>query len=470
VLCPSCSAASLDAYGRCHHCGWSAAPPAQPYAAYYPQPRLISPTAPAGVGLAAQILIAVSGLLAVIAFGVNVWAFGVARTAYDAPGSNGDAVNAAAGLAGIFIVLSLLLGLATGIVFIVWFFKSANLAAILAPGRQALSPGWAIGGWFIPLGWLVLPRVVAGGIWRAAIPLTSHPTGRRPRTYLVTWWWLSFCVGEMLLLSPVSAIRGDAASSWAAVEGSFTASWVADSCRVVSAVLGILMIRKVTQMQQIRILQGPGIGHPYAAPAVAHAPYAAYAEPTPAPFAAAPIPTAPLGGPADAYGPTTGTPYALSQPAAMAASPSQPQPQPQPQPGPAVEALPATLVEPSEAVTEARPAAAERVEEPATEPRAAVPSDAVPSDAVPADAVAADAAPSDAAPADAAPADAVPADVPTAVIPRQQTQDRATVVLAAVAEGPGESQDAGDATPDAKALPAPRPEPQDSVPTEPRDI
>jgi hypothetical protein len=140
-----------------------------------------------------------------------------------------------------------------------------------------------------------------------------------------------------------------------------------------------------------------------------------------------------------------------------------------------VEALPATLVEPSEAVTEARPAAAERVEEPATEPRAAVPSDAVPSDAVRADAVAADAAPSDAAPADAAaadaaPADAVPADVPTAVIPRQQTQDRATVVLAAVAEGPGESQDAGDATPDAKALPAPRPEPQDSVPTEPRDI
>jgi hypothetical protein len=407
VLCPSCTAAALDAFGRCPHCGYTAAPPAQPYAAYYPQPTLIAPTAPAGIGLATQILLAVAGVFALIGFGANIWAFTVARTAYNSYGANVEAIKAAAGVAGLFAFFSLLLGLATGIVFIVWFYKSANLAAILAPGRQALNSGWAIGGWFIPLGWFVLPRIVAGGIWRAAIPLAAQPVLRKPRTYLVTWWWLSFCVGETLLSTPVSLTRGDM-STGGAIMASYSVSGVADLCRVASAVLGILMIRKLTQMQQIRILQGPGAGHPYAAPVAANVPYAAYTEPTPAPYGVvAPLPG--QAGPYGAYGPATGTPYAPSHSQdAVSAAPAPnvpPQAAPPAQESlPAQEPLPPTKVEPpAEAITEVTPAA-----------------EAAPEDAVP-----------------AVPTDAVPADVPTAVIPRQP-QDRATVLLTPVASGPQE--------------------------------
>ncbi|RAG80513.1 hypothetical protein DN069_37710 [Streptacidiphilus pinicola] len=432
MLCPSCSAASLDAYGRCQHCGYSAAPPAQPYAAYYPQPRLITPTAPAGVGLATQILMAIAGLTALIGFGANIWAYGVARTAYRTSGANVDAINAAAGVAGILLLLSLVLALATGIVFIVWFYKSANLSEILSPGRQALSPGWAIGGWFIPLGSLVLPRIVAGGVWRAAIPLAAQPVLRKPRTYLVTWWWLSFIVGQTLLFVAVSPVRGDQSSSLGAVTVAFGFSGIADLCRLTSAVLGILMIRKVTQMQQIRILQGPGSGHPFAGPLVATAPYAAYAEPVQAPFGMpAPLPHLPhLPHQAAPYGPPTGTPYAPAQPAPVSQpAPVRPEPVaenppvelPSQSPAPAVEQLPATLVEPSEAATEVGL------------------TDAVPSEALPSDAV---------------PEDAVPADKPTAVLPRPQTpDDRGTVVLKAVSN---------DAPTDDAQDPAP-------APAEPRD-
>ncbi|WP_042383785.1 DUF4328 domain-containing protein [Streptacidiphilus melanogenes] len=432
MLCPSCSAAALDAYGRCPHCGFSAAPPVQPYAAYYPRPTLISPTAPAGVGLAAQILIAVAGLAALISFGLNIWAFTVAKAAYDAGPANvdTDAVTAAGGVAGILVFFSLLLGLATGIVFIVWFYKSANLAAILAPGRQALSPGWAIGGWFIPLGWFVLPRIVAGGVWRASIPLQSQPVLRTPRTYLVTWWWLSFCVGQLLLATPVNTTRGDLVS-WGDLVGSYSMSGVADLCRVASAVLGIVMIRKLTQMQQIRILQGPGVGHPYASPVIANAPYAAYAEPAPAaPFGVA----APLPGQAGPYGPAMGTPYAPSHPQAAPQSGYTPS-VPQQAAPPRQDALPPTLAEPTAAPAAQPPA--EPLAPPVTPPVVAPATEPLPvAEAAPEDAVPTDATPTDAVPTDAAPTDALPGDVPTAVLPRQVSKDRPTVLLTAVAATP----------------------------------
>ncbi|WP_052441864.1 DUF4328 domain-containing protein [Streptacidiphilus anmyonensis] len=434
MLCPSCSAATLDAYGRCPHCGYLAAPPAQPYAAYYPQPAMISPTAPAGIGLAAQILIAVSGVLALVSFGLNIWAYTVAKAG---PGgildanTNLNSLDAVAGIAGILALFNLLLGLATGIVFIVWFFKSANLAAILAPGRQALSAGWAIGGWFIPLGWFVLPRVVAGGVWRAAIPLQSQPVLRKPRTYLVTWWWLSFCVGETMLSTPVSASARTLNSSGSLLVP-YGASGFGDLCRVASAILGIVMIRKLTQMQQIRILQGPGVGHPYAAPVIANAPYAAYAEPAPAPFGvSAPIPgqVGPYG---PTYGPTTGTPYAPSYPQDAQPLPQpapQAGPQPGPQPGPQAgytASVPPQAAPPTQETlppTLAEPVAAQPVVEPATEPLPAA--EAAPEDAVPTLAL------TDAVPEDTVPKDA-PTDVPTTVLPRQ-SQDHATVRLTPVA-------------------------------------
>jgi hypothetical protein len=279
VLCPSCSTVALDAYGRCPHCGYSAAPPVQPYpAAYYPQPALVTPTAPAGVGLAAQILMAVAGLLAVVALGVNVWVFDTDTHAVN----TGDFTTSdtVAGAGGVIGALADLLSLATAVVFIIWFFKSANLSRILAPGMQSLAAGWAIGGWFIPLAYWVLPRLVAGDIWRAAIPLGANPDGRKPRTYLVTWWWITFIVGQQLLALSVIPITVDETTGTGLLGALFGVSTVVDLCRIASAALGIVMIRKVTSMQQVRILQGPGVGHPYAAPAPV-APYAAYAEPTP---------------------------------------------------------------------------------------------------------------------------------------------------------------------------------------------
>ncbi|SEM73826.1 DUF4328 domain-containing protein [Streptacidiphilus jiangxiensis] len=412
MLCPSCSTVALDAYGRCPHCGYSAAPPVQPYpAAYYPQPTLVTPTAPAGVGLAAQILMAVAGLLAVVALGVNFWAFGTDTNAVNSGDfTNSDNVGVAGGVIG---GLGDLLSIATGVVFIIWFFKSANLSRILAPGMQSLPAGWAIGGWFIPLAYWVLPRLVAGDIWRAAVPLGANLTGRKPRTHLVTWWWLTFIVGQQLLSVSVIPISVDGNTGTGALGALFGVSTVVDLCRIASAVLGIIMIRKVTSMQQVRILQGPGVGHPYAAAAPV-APYAAYADPT-----AYGYPGATLG-----YAPTTGTTYA----------PSTPQPPVPAEPQDAVPTAPAPTPAPTP--------------EPTLTPE--------PTPAAPA---------APAAPEAVEPQDAAPVDIPTVAIPRQAAEEHSTVVLtppvpaqrdgdeAPATTGQAEPQDAAEAAAEAKPEP-----------------
>ena len=45
---------------------------------------------------------------------------------------------------------------AIGVVFIIWQFRHAKNAQVLG-ARGGLGPGWAIGGWFIPLANYVLP-------------------------------------------------------------------------------------------------------------------------------------------------------------------------------------------------------------------------------------------------------------------------------------------------------------------------
>ncbi|MEY9843371.1 DUF4328 domain-containing protein [Streptacidiphilus sp. MAP5-3] len=383
MLCPTCSAASLDFAGRCPNCGYIAGHTPQSYGGYFAQPALIAPTAPVGIGIAAQVLIVINGLLALLGFGFNIWSFTVAKTALDTSGANLSALNAANTASAVLVFLSALANLAAGVLFIIWFFKSARLSEILAPGRQALSAGWAIGGWFVPLAFLVLPRLVAGGIWRAAVPLQQVPTMRRPNTYLVTWWWLTFCVAQVFWVERVGS-----ATSWenpGASVGTLVVEFgfvgLVDLCAIAATVLAVVMIRKVTSMQQVRILQGPGIGHPYAAPM--QAPYAAYAESGMPPAYIAPKDAArqytPVV-PAQAVAPVQAQAQAQAQaePAVeLTKEPAQPQSQPVSAPEP--EPQPVRVDRPTTPLV----ALSKDAAEPDVQPQDAVPQDAVPADDAP---------------------------------------------------------------------------------------
>ena len=66
-------------------------------------------------------------------------------------------------------------------VFIVWFQRARINAGVFAPDLQRRGRGWAIGGWFIPIGNLYIPRAIAADIW-AASRRTRTERGSRSRT------------------------------------------------------------------------------------------------------------------------------------------------------------------------------------------------------------------------------------------------------------------------------------------------
>ena len=266
--CPSCSSAALDPYGRCPVCGYAAGFPSAPQ---YPV-AYGAPSAPSGLSTASQILIGISGLLALIAAGTLVYGFTVSLSVISDGyyGSGSDRADIASAVISVMNGLIWALNLATGVVFIIWFYKSSKLSAILAPRRQSMGPGMAIGGWFIPFAYLVIPRLIMGGIWRASEPLRDAPPIRKPRTLLVTFWWITFALAQLgisagfLTLSSPDVARNDSRGTAVAL---FVVALTLALLRVVSAVLAVVMLRRVTSRQQVRILQGPGEGHPYSAAA-----------------------------------------------------------------------------------------------------------------------------------------------------------------------------------------------------------
>jgi hypothetical protein len=101
------------------------------------------------------------------------------------------------------------LSLATiGVLFVIWMWRAAkNNQAFGRPG--ALGPGWAIGGWFIPLGSLAIPAVQLQQLWRgadASVP-RGDPGWRRSAGSVQLWvWWVAYVVGQILTLFGIRSI------------------------------------------------------------------------------------------------------------------------------------------------------------------------------------------------------------------------------------------------------------------------
>jgi hypothetical protein len=157
------------------------------------------------------------------------------------------------GVALFFIVFA-----ATGVVFIIWQFRHAKNAEALR-GSLPLGPGWAIGGWFIPLANYVLPAVQIGQAAKASDPdlPPGEPRSRGRLPGIVVAWAIVFAVGAGMFI---------AASSSRPNEDQLTAfnarSEIQDFARAdreaaigmfvyaAAAVLALLMVRQLTERQR----------------------------------------------------------------------------------------------------------------------------------------------------------------------------------------------------------------------------
>jgi len=88
---------------------------------------------------------------------------------------------------GLFDWLMLLTGLGSGIVYLVWKYRAATNARILDPAAMKVSPGMAVGSYFIPLVFFVVPYQAMAGIARATLGSAAG----------VGLWWACHVIGTL---------------------------------------------------------------------------------------------------------------------------------------------------------------------------------------------------------------------------------------------------------------------------------
>lgn len=131
----------------------------------------------------------------VVFAGVGIAFRAVERLLLSRAAENGFSVTRAEALASdqrieVFAWVEFAAFVTTAIVFIVWFHRAYRKTRTLG-GEMRYTNGWAIGGWFIPMGNWWIPKKLANDIWWG-----SHPDGDRwswsERPALLTSWWVAW--------------------------------------------------------------------------------------------------------------------------------------------------------------------------------------------------------------------------------------------------------------------------------------
>ena len=109
-----------------------------------------------------------------------------------------DAREATAGLVALFGFC----GLALAVLTIVWWYQAYSAIARTGASGRSWSPGWAVGGWFIPIGNLIIPRLVLDEVDRvsSAAERGAPETWRdSARLASARWWWGCFVAASVLV-------------------------------------------------------------------------------------------------------------------------------------------------------------------------------------------------------------------------------------------------------------------------------
>ncbi|WP_354637589.1 DUF4328 domain-containing protein [Kitasatospora camelliae] len=264
MLCSTCGvtpAASPDA--RCPACqGPGAAATTTAAAAAWAVRAPFSDVG--GIGTVLVILFALCGVLDLLSVAADLNVRSVIQDLVaNAPVSaaeidDADGTQAAVG------GLQTLMYLATGVTFLVWFRRARLNAGLLDPEEQRRGPGWAVGGWFVPVVHLWFPRQIAGDIWRASRPRTAAGWAEQVPLTVVNLWWGAWLVGTAGgQLAARLDLRAETPDELLDVAGYLA---FADLAAAVSAVLAVLFVRRLTAMQTDRIRTLTAVPYPVGLP------------------------------------------------------------------------------------------------------------------------------------------------------------------------------------------------------------
>ena len=167
---------------------------ADPYAHVPPRTTLARPVRPALAGLTIAALVGVAVTLVWLLVAHTHRADLVHRIA-TAPGTVSlDSANHADDNVHNAAIAYLAMLAVTAALFITWLFQLTKVVADRSPDALRHRPGWAIGGWFVPILNLVRPKQMVDDVWTGSSPDWSR---ERPAFY-VHLWWAAFLISGFL--------------------------------------------------------------------------------------------------------------------------------------------------------------------------------------------------------------------------------------------------------------------------------
>ncbi|GAA2642085.1 MULTISPECIES: DUF4328 domain-containing protein [Streptomyces] len=211
---------------------------------------------PQGLATALTVLLCVAGGINLLSAGTNAFTLSLMNDLDADPArvssSMTDLSDILTGLAGIFQLLAYL---ATAVVFLVWFHRVRVNGEIFAATAFSLGRGWAVGWWFIPVAHLFMPFVTARQIWRASTQLKPDGSPVRVSAAPLTAWWAVWIVASIAgRISGMVYMRAETPGERGAAAALGIGS---DLLMVAAAVLAVLFVRRLTDLQNTMAAQGP---------------------------------------------------------------------------------------------------------------------------------------------------------------------------------------------------------------------
>jgi hypothetical protein len=154
---------------------------------------------------------------------------------------------------GVIGIAQTALGLATAVVFIMWFSRAYQNVARLGAGPLRYGKGWAIGAWFVPIWNLFRPKQIANDIWRGSDPdMPRLPDASDWRNgpipgLLFGLWWLLWLVSNLALGPGLFS-----ADTPAELQAQSIRFLISDSAGALGAVLCAIVVDRTTRRQEER--------------------------------------------------------------------------------------------------------------------------------------------------------------------------------------------------------------------------
>lgn len=135
--------------------------------------------------------------------------------------------------------------------FLTWFYRAYRNLPSLGLKKPEHTPGWAVGGWFVPILFWVWPYTIAKEIWNSSYPRGVDERKAKPAGTIVLAWWIVWVMAQVLVMF-LTQLVDPRNPTLDQLVGQVQMAMVIEALRIVAAALVAYIVLTVSRWQDER--------------------------------------------------------------------------------------------------------------------------------------------------------------------------------------------------------------------------